>query len=78
VEFEINDKSPVHPNAQLADQLREKITTGEIEDRLPSLNELIEASGLTSNTVQRAIRILKAEGLVYAVKGRGTFVRRDG
>jgi GntR family transcriptional regulator len=75
VEFEINDKSPVHPNEQLASQLRAKIASGEIAGRLPSLTELCEWSGLTLNTVQRAIRILKDEGLVYGVQGRGTFVR---
>ena len=76
MEFEINDKSPVHPNVQLADQLREKIQSGEIQDRLPSITALIAASGLTTNTVQRALRILKAEGLIYGIPGRGTFVRR--
>lgn len=74
MEFEINDKSPVHPNVQLADQLRAKIASGEITGRLPSLTELCEWSGLTLNTVQRAIRILKDEGLVHGVQGRGTFV----
>lgn len=76
MEFEINDTSPVHPNVQLADQLREKIQAGEITGRLPSINELIAASGLTTNTIQRALRILKAEGLIYGVPGRGTFVKR--
>jgi len=74
VEFEINDKSPAPAKAQLADQLRAKITSGEISDRLPSLTELTRASGLALNTVQAAVRILKDEGLVYGVKGRGVFV----
>jgi DNA-binding GntR family transcriptional regulator len=76
VEFEINDKSPAHPYVQLAGQLRDKIASGEIADKLPSITELIAASGLTTNTVQRALRILKAEDLIYGVPGRGTFVRR--
>jgi GntR family transcriptional regulator len=76
VEFAINDKSPVHPNEQLAQQLRDGIASGEIADVLPSLTELCDKTGLTKNTVQRAIGRLKAEGLVYGVRGRGTFVRR--
>ena len=73
--FAINDRSPEHPYQQLAAQLRERITSGEITDRLPSLTELAGQTGLALNTVQRAVRILKAEGLVYSVPGRGTFAR---
>jgi GntR family transcriptional regulator len=76
VEFVINDKDPAHPNQQLADQLRDAIASGEITDRLPSLTELCQQTGLAMNTVQRALRILKDEGLIYSVPGRGTFVRR--
>lgn len=76
MEFVINRSSPVHGYRQLADQLAAKIASGEIGDRLPSLNELVEDSELSMSTVQHAIRVLKDEGLVYAVKGRGVFVRR--
>jgi DNA-binding GntR family transcriptional regulator len=76
VEFEINQHSAAHPYEQLADQLRDKIAGGDIADRLPSITELCDAAGVTSNTVQRALRILKSEGLVYGRQGRGTFVKR--
>ena len=75
MEFAISDTSPVYPYRQLAGQLREKIESGEIEQRLPSYTELIADSGLTLGTVQRAVKILKDEGLVYGVPGRGLFVR---
>jgi DNA-binding GntR family transcriptional regulator len=78
VEFEINETSDKHGYVQLADQLREKIATGEYTDRLPSLTKLIDASGLSMSSVQHAIGILKKEGIVYAVPGRGTFIRRPG
>jgi DNA-binding GntR family transcriptional regulator len=77
VEFEINDKSPAPAKVQLANQLRAAIESGEYADRLPSLTELTARSGLALNTVQAAVRILKDEGLVYGVKGRGVFVRRQ-
>jgi len=76
VEFVINETSPVHGYVQLADQLREKIRAGEYTDRLPSLTELINDSGLSMSSVQHAVAVLKDEGLVYAVRGRGTFIRR--
>ena len=76
MEFTINDKSPVHPYLQLADQLREAIASGQITDVLPSLTELCESSGLSMRTVQRAVDVLKKEGVIYSVPGRGTFVSR--
>ena len=77
MEFEINNDSDVHGYRQLADQLAQKIASGEIVTRLPSLTELCDASGLSMSSVQHAIKVLKDEGLVYSVKGRGTFVRRS-
>ena len=36
---------------------------------------LAEQIGVAPKTIQAALDILKAEGLVYGVPGRGTFVR---
>lgn len=76
MEFEINDTIPAPGYIQLAAQLREKITSGEIADRLPSLTQLCDASGLSLSSVQHAVRVLKDEGLVASVRGRGTFVKK--
>lgn len=72
---------PVDPNAaewpyqQVAAQLREQICSGAIGPRLPSAMVLAEQMGVAPNTVQRALRVLREEGLTYSVPGRGTFVR---
>jgi len=55
--------------------LRERIVSGEITSVLPSLTDLTQETGLAPNTIRRAIKILRDEGLVYTVPGRGTFVR---
>ena len=70
----ISPGSPEHPYVQLAGQLRARIEAGEINPVLPSIMELTEETGLSVNTVRRAIKLLIAEGLVYTVPGRGTFV----
>lgn len=72
----IDVKSPVHPYVQIADQLRAAIASGEITDLLPSLTDIAEETGVAIGTVSRAVKILRDEGLVYGVPGRGTFVRR--
>ncbi len=75
--MKINPASPEHPYVQLAAMLRARIESGEIESLLPSIMELTEETGLAVGTVRRAITLLKDEGLVHAVSGRGTFVTRQ-
>ncbi len=71
----IDPRSPVPSWRQLADQLREAITAGEIgpDEALPSQRRLVQETGLAMSTVHRAIRELVGEGLAYSVPGRGTF-----
>lgn len=74
VKIQIDPESPVYPYVQVADQLRQGIEAGEVGPLLPSIMELTEETGLVVGTIRRAIRILKDEGLIYTVPGRGTFV----
>ena len=61
---------------QLAAWIRDKINAGEYQpgQPIPSLQQLKGESGLAIETIRHAVRVLEAEGLVYAVSGRGTFV----
>jgi DNA-binding GntR family transcriptional regulator len=63
------------PYRRIADELREQIRSGKITDELPSRHELQERYGTSYMTVDRALKVLKDEGLVYAIAGLGTFVR---
>ena len=72
----IDVKSPDHPYRQIAQQLREGIASGEYSDMLPSVKEIARDAGVATGTVSRAYGLLKDEGLVYSVPGRGMFVRR--
>lgn len=74
--MEVDHSSPEHPYRQLARWLRERIRSGEIAARLPSLTTLTAQTGLATGTVRRAIDILAQERLVRTVPGRGTFVMR--
>jgi DNA-binding GntR family transcriptional regulator len=70
----IDSTSPEHAYLQLADLLRERIVSGAIASRLPSLSELTAETRLAVGTVRRAIDVLAREHLVTTVPGRGTFV----
>ncbi len=76
----INMRSPVPSYLQLAGQLRDAITTGEIgpDEPLPSQRRMVQETGLGMSTVQRAVRVLIEEGLVVSVPGRGVFVAPQG
>ena len=78
VKIQIDPESPVFPYVQVADQLRQGIKAGEVGPLLPSIMELTEETGLVVGTIRRAIGILKDEGLIYTVPGRGTFVVPEG
>ncbi|MFC7612386.1 GntR family transcriptional regulator [Actinokineospora soli] len=45
-------------------------------DRLPSFTELAERFGVATMTAQKAVGVLRDEGLVVTRQGRGTFVRQ--
>ena len=72
----VDHAAPEPPYAQLAQILRERIRSGELPPRslVPSLHQLAAEHQVAVKTVQKAIAVLKAEGLVFAVNGRGTYV----
>jgi GntR family transcriptional regulator len=43
--------------------------------KLPSQMQMAEEIGVSPKTIEKALDILKAEGLIYGIPGRGTFVR---
>lgn len=74
----IDLRSPRASYLQLADQLRERITSGEIgpDQPLPSLTRIQQETGLAVSTIRRAIDVLVTEGIAYTVPGRGTYAGR--
>ena len=61
---------------QLAAILRAMIKSGQIPpDRpLPSVKSMMQAYGVAQGTAERAVRILREEGLVHTVIGKGVYV----
>ncbi|WP_346342623.1 GntR family transcriptional regulator [Streptomyces sp. SID685] len=63
---------------EIADDLRQQITTGRIKpgERLPSEAGLAARYKVSTVTLRNALAVLQAEGLVEKIHGKGNFVRR--
>ena len=74
--FQLNYRNAAPIYQQICDNLRGMILTGTLAEgeRVPSVRELAVQLAINPNTIQRAYTQLEAEGYVYTVSGRGTFV----
>jgi GntR family transcriptional regulator len=63
---------------QLAALLREQINSGELARRVPSVKTLTEQYGIAQGTAERALAVLREEGLIRSRQGRGHFVVPEG
>ncbi|MEU7163835.1 GntR family transcriptional regulator [Streptomyces morookaense] len=63
---------------QISESLRQKIRAGEIEEQLPSKAELRQTYGVGASTIDRALGVLKAEGLIESVRGAANYVAGTG
>jgi GntR family transcriptional regulator len=66
---------PKFPYRRVADDLRDKIMSGELTGQLPPRAKLAQEYGVADMTVGRALDVLKDEGLIYGIAGLGVFVR---
>jgi GntR family transcriptional regulator len=72
----IDQEGPDPLYQQLAAILRDRIARGELPPNrpIPSVTALQQEFGLARGTVLHAVELLREEGLVRTVIGRGTFV----
>lgn len=82
LEASIDRDAEVPIGVQLDWALRSRIRDGSFQpgQRLPTLREMAEATGLNINTVRAVYQRLERKGLISSQQGSGTFVRssRDG
>lgn len=71
----IDRTSPMPLWAQIADDLRHRIESGEFDDEFPTDLDLVERYGVSRHTVRDALRRLRDEGLIVRQRGRGTTVQ---
>ena len=74
----IDHEAEIPPFAQLAAILRGKIAAGELSRRVPSVKTLAQEYEVAQGTAERALAVLRSEGLIRSVIGRGAFVVPEG
>jgi GntR family transcriptional regulator len=76
LDVNIDRSGPLPLHDQVAAQIRRAIAAGEAApgDRLPLATDLAAVLGVNKNTVLRALRILREEGLLEFRRGRGITV----
>jgi DNA-binding transcriptional regulator YhcF (GntR family) len=76
----VETDSSVAPYEQVREQIREQVSSGELEPgtKLPPVRRLAEDLGLAANTVARAYRELEALGVIETRGRAGSVVSGDG
>jgi GntR family transcriptional regulator len=72
----VDRRDPVELHQQVAAEIRRAIAEGEAHpgERLPPARDLAAVLGVNTNTVLRALRALRDEGLLEFRRGRGITV----
>ncbi|MFC4404769.1 GntR family transcriptional regulator [Gracilibacillus xinjiangensis] len=73
-ELDLRSRKPIYE--QLVDKLKQLIINEVLkqDEQLPSVRTLAQQLSINPNTIQKAYRELEAQGYIYSVKGKGSFV----
>lgn len=72
--IDYKSRKPIYE--QIIDSIKSLIVSGVLErdDQLPSVRQLAQELAINPNTIQKAYGELEREGVIYSLKGRGSFV----
>lgn len=73
-ELDLRSRDPIYQ--QLVDKFKSLIIKKvlQTDEQLPSVRTLAQQLTVNPNTIQKAYRELEAQGYIYSVKGKGSFV----
>ena len=72
--LDYQDRRPIYE--QIVEKFRMLTLSGAVEpsSKMPSVRQLAMELSINPNTIQRAYMELEQQGLIYPVKGKGSFV----
>jgi DNA-binding transcriptional regulator YhcF (GntR family) len=71
----IDPDSELPPYEQLAVILRDEIMQGNLSGRIPSVHAISERHHVSHRIAARALTVLKGEGMIVSLPGKGHYVR---
>ncbi len=73
-QLDYGDHRPLYE--QIKEKVKELVISGVLkeEDKIPSVRELAGSLAINPNTIQKAYRDLEAEGYIYSVRAKGSFI----
>lgn len=77
--LELNFKSGVPICDQIVNGFIRMKALGLVEsgEQLPSVRQLAVELSVNPNTIQKAYQMLESNGIIYSVKGKGSFISSD-
>lgn len=74
ISIDIRSRVPIYE--QLIEGIKMQIINGVLEkdEQLPSVRQLAQELTINPNTIQKAYRELERDGLIYSIRGKGSFV----
>jgi GntR family transcriptional regulator len=72
----LDHRSGVPIYLQIVEQVRQRVSTGELRpgDQLPTVRQMATELRVNFNTIARAYRLLDEAGLISTQQGRGTYI----
>lgn len=74
--YQIDVMSRVPVYEQIVEQTKKFILTGVLDegDQIPTVRQLSAQLSLNPNTIQKAVKELDRQGLIFSLPGRGCFI----
>lgn len=74
VYIDVKNRMPIYE--QLVENISKMVLSGVFlpNEPIPSVRQLASELGINPNTIQKAYSELERRGIIYSVKGRGSFV----
>lgn len=76
IQLNYRDSKPIYE--QIKDGIRRLIVSNTLapDEKIPSVRELAASLAINPNTIQKAYHELEAEGYLYSLPGKGSFVAK--
>lgn len=74
LQLDFRDSRPLYE--QIKEKMKMLIISGVLkpDERIPSVRELAQSLTVNPNTIQKAYKDLEAEGFIYSIRAKGSFV----